>query len=172
MTTNTRTFSLVNFVVPALVGFAVMTLAGCTQAPPPALAIDVAAEETKIRDIETAWNKDWAAKDADKIASHYADDATLMAPGGPAMKGIASIHEGLKPFMADPNMALSFAAQHVEIAKSGDVAFTQGTYTMTMSDAKTKKPTTEKGNYVTVYKKMANGNWMALEDINTPDGTH
>ncbi len=169
MTTNTKTSSLVSFafLVPAF-----LALAGCTQAPPPPPAIDLAAEETKIRDIETAWNKDWAAKDVEKIASHYADDATLMAPGGPAMKGIAVIHEGLKPFMADPNMKLAFTAQHVEIAKSGDVAFTQGTYTMTMSNPKTKKPETEKGTYVTVYKKAANGNWMAMEDINTPDGTH
>ena len=164
MMTSTKAFSLVSF--------AVLMLAGCSQAPPPAPAIDLAAEETKIRDLETAWNKDWAAKDVDKIAAHYADDAMLMTPGGPAMKGIAVIHEGLKPFMADPNMALSFAAQHVEVAKSGDVAFTQGTYTMTMSAPKTKKPSTEKGTYVTVYKKMANGTWMAMEDINTPDGTH
>ena len=169
MKTNTKALTLVSFVVLTPVFLA---MGGCNQAPPPPPAIDLAAEETKIRDIETAMNKDWAAKDVDKIASHYADDATLMAPGGPAMKGIAVIHEGLKPFMADPNLKLSFAAQHVEIAKSGDVGFTQGTYTMTMSDAKTKKPTIEKGTYVTVYKKAANGNWMALEDINTPDGTH
>ena len=87
------------------------------------------------------------------------------------MKGVAVIHEGLKDILKDAKFALTFAAQHVEVAKSGDVAFTQGTYTNTMTDPKTKKAMTEKGTYVTVYKKAANGNWQAVEDINTPDGT-
>lgn len=163
MITNAKTLSAA--------GMFLLTLAGCTQAPPPAPAIDLAAEEAKIRENEVTWNKEWAARDADKIAAHYADDATLMAPGAPPMKGVAAIHEGLKGMLGDTKLALSFAMQHAEVAKSGDLAFTQGTYMMSMTDPKTKKPMTEKGTYVTVYKKAANGNWQALEDINTPDGT-
>jgi ketosteroid isomerase-like protein len=30
---------------------------------------------------------------------------------------------------------------------------------------------TDKGNYVTAYKKQADGSWKAIQDINTSDGT-
>jgi ketosteroid isomerase-like protein len=56
----------------------------------------------------------------------------------------------------------------VEVAKGGDIAYSQGTYVITMPDPKTKKETVEHGTYVTVYKKQADGTWKAVEDINTP----
>ncbi len=152
-------------------GLLILVLTGCTQAPPPPPAVDLAAEEAKIKELEAAWNKDWAMKDAEKIVANYASDATLMAPGMAAMKGTAAIRPGLKPLLDDPKLSLVFAAQHVEVSKDGDMAASQGTYTMTMTDPKTKKPMTEKGNYVTVYKKQADGSWKAVQDINTPDGT-
>ncbi len=40
---------------------------------------------------------------------------------------------------------------------------------MTMTNPKTKKPVEDKGSYVTVYKKQADGNWKAIEDINTSE---
>jgi hypothetical protein len=35
---------------------------------------------------------------------------------------------------ADPAISLKFQATHVEVSKGGDLAFTQGTYTMTMTN--------------------------------------
>jgi ketosteroid isomerase-like protein len=40
---------------------------------------------------------------------------------------------------------------------------------MTMTDPKTKKVLTEKGRYVTVYKKQADGGWKAVVDIDSED---
>jgi ketosteroid isomerase-like protein len=57
----------------------------------------------------------------------------------------------------------------VDVAKSGDLGYVRGTYTEIATDPKTKKRSMEKGNYVTVYKKQADGGWKIIEDINTPD---
>ena len=146
-------------------GFLLMALAGCSSAPP-APTVDLAAEEAKIREAEATDMKSWAAKDVDKILAFYADDATLMTPGVPAMKGKDAMRPVLKTMMADPNLKLDFSAQRVEVAKSGDVAFSQGTYQMVVTDPKTKKPVTDKGSYVTGYKKQADGSWKAVSDIN------
>jgi len=146
-------------------GFLFMLLAGCNTTPP-APAVDMAAEEAKVREAETTQQKSWAAKDVDKILAFYADDATLMTPGMPAMKGKDAMRPMLKTLTADPNLKLDFSAQRVEIAKSGDVAFSQGTYTMVVTDPKSKKAITDKGSYVTGYKKQADGSWKALSDIN------
>ncbi len=86
-----------------------------------------------------------------------------------AMKGKEAMRAALKEMLADPNLALSFTATSAEVSKGGDLAYTQGTYTMTMTDPKTKKAVTEKGKYVTVYRKQADGSWKAVEDINNAD---
>ncbi|HUI79568.1 MAG TPA: SgcJ/EcaC family oxidoreductase [Bryobacteraceae bacterium] len=150
--------------------FLLLALAACNTAPPAAPAVDLSAEEGKIRDTETAQMKQgWGAKDIDKILAFYADDATLMTPGMAAMKGKDSMRSMLKTLVADPNLKLEFAAQRVEVSKSGDVAFSQGTYTMVVTDPRTKKPVTDKGSYVTGYKKQADGSWKAVSDINVSE---
>jgi uncharacterized protein (TIGR02246 family) len=147
----------------------VLLLAGCSQAPPPAPPDTRVADEKAIRDGEVAWSSDWATKDLDKILSHYADDGTLMVPDMPMMKGKDAIKPGLTGLLMDKNVSLSFVTSTAEVAKGGDLAYTQGTYSMTRTDPKTKKVVTEKGKYVTVYKKQADGSWKAIEDIVNED---
>ena len=144
-----------------------MILGGCAQAAPPPPPDTSAADEKTIRDGEVAWNADWAAKDADKIMGHYADDATLMVPDVPLMKGKDAIRAGLKDVPADKNLALAFTSTTVAISK--DLAYTRGTYSMTDTNPKTKKPETEKGNGFTVCKRQADGSWKAIEDIATQE---
>ncbi len=146
-----------------------MLLTGCAQAPPPPPPDTRAADEKTIRDGEAAWNSDWAAKDVEKIIAHYADDAALMVPDAPIMKGKDAIRAALKGMLADTNLSLSFTASSVEVSKASDIAYTQGAYILTQTDPKTKKPATEKGKYVTVYKKQADASWKAVEDINAAD---
>ncbi len=145
-----------------------LVIAGCSDTPPPAPDTR-AADEKAIREGETAWNGDFAAKDADKLVNHYADDAVVMVPAEPAAKGKDAIRASLTGLLGDKNFAISFAPATVEVAKAGDLAYSQGTYTLTMSNRKTGKPVNETGTYVTVYKKQTGGLWKAVEDINTPN---
>jgi uncharacterized protein (TIGR02246 family) len=153
------------------IGFAVglsLLLAGCSDSPKP-VPDTRAADEKAIRDGEIAWNAEFKAKDIDKIVDHYADAATVMAPGEPAARGKDAIRTLLTGMLADNNLALSFTATSVEVAKAGDIAYSQGIYASTTTNPKTKRPVNEKGAYVTVYKKQTGGVWKAVEDINTPD---
>ena len=50
-------------------------------------------------------------------------------------------------------------------SKAGDLAYSQGAYTATMTNPKTKKVVTETGKFVTVYKKQPVGAWKAVADI-------
>ena len=110
-----------------------------------------------------------AAKDVEKSAAHYTDDAVLMMPGAPAAKGKDSIHAAWKGLLGDPNVKLDFSADRVEISAGGDLATTRGSYTMTVTNPKTKKPVDDKGSYMTVYKKQADGAWKVIEDITTSE---
>ena len=126
-----------------------------------------AARIQAIRDNETRWNREFEVRDLEKVVAHYSDDATMMAPGLPAASGKDAIRAVVEQMVADAALSLKFQTSRVEIAESGDMAWSQGSYTMTMTDPGTKKPVTSSGSYVTVYRKEAGG-WMAVSDIASP----
>jgi uncharacterized protein (TIGR02246 family) len=145
-----------------------MLLGGCSDTPAPAPDTS-AADQKAIRDGEAAWPGYWTAKDLDKIVSLYADDASVMIPDMPLLKGKDAIRSGFGTFVADKNLVFRSSTTSVNIAKGGDLAYSQGTYDITMTNPKTKKAEEEKGKYVTVYKKQADGSWKAVADINNAD---
>jgi uncharacterized protein (TIGR02246 family) len=160
---------MLKFTVVSFAGF--LLLAGCNTAPPaPSTpAVDISAEKAKIHDLEAAWAKDAAAKDLDKSVANYADDAILMMPGMPAAKTKDAVRAGWKGMLDDPNLKIAFSPDRIEVSASGDLATTEGSYTMTMTNPKTKKPVEDKGTYLTVYKKQADGNWKAIEDTTSSE---
>lgn len=42
------------------------------------------------------------------------------------------------------------------------MAYSQGTYTMTETNPRTRKPMTVEGTYLTVYTKQTDGSWKAV----------
>jgi uncharacterized protein (TIGR02246 family) len=142
-------------------GLAALMMTACNQAPPDTRDADVKV----IKDNETQWVQDWAAKDVDKLVAHYADDATVMAPGSPASSGRDAIRASFKAMIADPALSMKFQALKVEVAKSGDVAYTQGKYTLAMTDPNSKQVIKDHGSYVTTYRRAADGSWKAVADI-------
>ncbi len=147
----------------------VLLTIGCSSAPvstTAATAPDTHDADVKaIRDDETQWASEWASKNGDKILAHYTDDAVVMNPGMPAMNGRESSRQPLKELLSDPALDLKFTAAKVDVSKSGDMGYAQGPYTMTMTIPGTKKVIHDKGSFVTVYKKQADGSWKAVQDI-------
>lgn len=146
----------------------VLTIAACRQAPPPLPDTHV-ADVKAITSLEVEANRSYVARNADKLVNFYASDAILMAPGALPASGIDAIRTEINEMIADPALSLSFQAKRVDVAKSGDLAFTQGSYQMTMSDPMTRKPIKDHGSYVTIYRKEADGAWKAEVDIATSE---
>jgi uncharacterized protein (TIGR02246 family) len=142
-------------------------LSGCAQAPP-AVVDNREADAKAILAVEEMGAQGWAEKNGDKIASIYAPDASLFFANAPTMKG-PEFKGAIKEMLADPNMSVKVVNTKTEVARSGDMGYTQGTYTLVVTDAATKKVMQEKGRYLTVFRKQADGNWKVVEDFNTPD---
>ena len=150
------------------------SLTGCagllaiTSACTPAAAPDTREADVRaVKDVEAAWAKDAATKDVERWVSYYSDDASVLFPNSPAMTGKDALRGAMKPMLADPNFALTFQSTRAEASKGGDLVYSVGTYTMTLSD-KDNKPITDKGKYLTVFKKQPDGSWKAVADmINT-----
>jgi len=122
-----------------------------------------------VKTIETAWVRDIATRDVDKWANYYADDVALLMPNAPMISGKEKVKGALKPMLADPNFALTFQNTRVDASRDGDLVYTVGTYAMTVSDPIDKTPVTDKGKYVTVYRKHPDGAWKAVVDMINSD---
>jgi uncharacterized protein (TIGR02246 family) len=127
------------------------------------------ADIKAVKELETAWAKDIAAKDADKAASYSAVDGSLLFPNAPVITGRDNIKATWTMVFSDPNYALAFQSTKADVSKSGDLAYTVGTYSMTMTNPIEKKPVTDRGKYLTVFKKQPDGNWKAVADMANSD---
>ena len=126
-----------------------------------ARSVNVEEEKTALMAVDREWSQ--TTKDLDKFVSYFAADATAYAPGMPAVTGTDALRKTMSDMMAAPGFALSWTATEAEVAASGDYGHTAGTYEMSMAGG------TEKGKYVTVWKKV-DGAWKASEDIFNSDG--
>jgi ketosteroid isomerase-like protein len=156
-----------NKVIPvAFATIAALTASGCTSGAK--AHFDSAKVEESIRAGEAQWQKDYAAKDINALAGHYAEDAALGGPGDPLATSESQRRKMLQNLIIDPNMKIEFAADRVQVAEAGDMAYSRGHYTLQMTDKATNKPSISHGSYLTVYKKEADGSWKAVEDFITP----
>jgi ketosteroid isomerase-like protein len=125
-----------------------------------------AADAKAIQARSELWSRAGSVKDSASFAAFYADDATVMFPHEPVFRGMNSIKAVLTPMMQDPNFALSFTTDKVEV--SGILAYTQGTLSL-KTTGRDGKPLQDTGKYLTVWKKQADGSWKVIEDIFNSD---
>ena len=127
---------------------------------PPIGVAAIAAEEEQ-------WNRDFAAHDVERLVGHYAPDATLKISGVPPLTG-SWVRRSVEAAVNDRALAMSFAHDRIEVARSGDLGYSRGHYRLTQTDRRTGQPVTEYGTYLTVWQRQADGRWKALEDFDTP----
>ena len=139
-----------------------VALAGCRSAPtaPPDRRN---LEARNLRDFENAWNRDFTRLDVERLVSRYAEDATLVLPTTSPATGSEAIRLAWKAAVQDGNFSMKMDSQRIEVARSSDLAFSQGNYTATTTDPVTAKEIHENGIYVIVYRKTGTV-WKAVVD--------
>jgi ketosteroid isomerase-like protein len=124
------------------------------------------ADAKAIQARSELWSKAGTVKDSASFITFYADDATVMLPNEPVIRGMNAIKAVVTPMMQDPNFSLSFTTDKVEV--SGILAYTQGTVSL-RTTGRDGKPFSDTGKYLTVWKKQSDGSWKAIEDIFNSD---
>jgi uncharacterized protein (TIGR02246 family) len=127
--------------------------------------VDLSAEAVAaVQAASDAWALTAAESDAEAFASFYTDDAVLVFEQGDDLAGIDAIRGAITEMMADPNFDLAFAADRIEAAASGDLAWEHGTWSMTTT-GEDGAPATVGGTYVAVWRKEADGTWKCVADV-------
>jgi uncharacterized protein (TIGR02246 family) len=123
--------------------------------------VSVGADQ--IRTLEAAMMSAGAQKGADGYMSFYADDAVELPNGADALQGKEAIRKTMD-FLDDPNNRLTWTPTRVDVARSGDLAYSYGTFEFRSID-KSGKSTVEHGKYTTVWKKQSSGPWKVALDM-------
>ena len=126
------------------------------------------AEEAALRASDIEWSKAAAARDLERSISYTTDDSVMLAPNTPAVSGKEAVRKSWSDMLALPGIVLIWQPKNVEVAKSGDIGYTRGTYEMTVNDAK-GNPNTDRGKYLAIWKKQPDGVWKCGVDMFNSD---
>jgi ketosteroid isomerase-like protein len=121
-----------------------------------------------VRAADEEWMKVFSAKDLDKSVAFCDEKGAVLSPNAPIAQGREAIAKSFAGFFTLPNLKITWHADKADVAKSGELGYTSGTYQMTFTDP-AGKPVPDKGKYVTVWTKQADGSWKVLLDIFNTD---
>jgi ketosteroid isomerase-like protein len=138
-------------------------------APQPQTPPDTrAADEAALRKADTDWAKAAESKQLDAWVAYYSPDAVVLPPNAKMATDRDAIRKSIGDFLAIPGMSIKWAPTKAEVARSGDIGYTWGTYELTMNGPK-GKPLTDHGKYVEIWKKQADGSWKVVVDTFNSD---
>ena len=135
---------------------------GCSPAPRPP---DLAADESRIRELAAKWQKALLARDAATQAAMFADDGVSYHGGQEPLVGPAAILKWESRSVADhPKAKITAVTDRIQIAAAGDMAIQTGEGTITALGARGEDQTVRRQRFVTVWRKV-NGEWKVAHDI-------
>ena len=110
-----------------------------------------------IQALEAAFEQHGNARDAAVLTeSFYAEDAQLLPPNAPRVKGKTAIRDFWTAFIAAG--AAEMKLETGEVAQSGDLAYSIGAYGYTLEGVR------HSGKYLVVYRRDAAGAYKAIAD--------
>jgi uncharacterized protein (TIGR02246 family) len=159
--------------LPACVVSLALALIACQPQPAPTPASTpepmpsalAQADAAAIRALLDRWQQAVRAKDWAGVAATFTDDAAFMPPNAPAIQGRTAIEAWMKAF---PPMS-DITVTPGDVDGRADVAYDRGTYALTFASPAKGQPAGDKGKYVVVCRKQADGSWLIAIDIFSSD---
>ncbi len=143
-----------------------LALFGSPTASPGAEPADVEKEKAALIRTDTEFSEAAQKIGVGEAFVRFADaGATMLPPGQNAVRGIEGVR---KQFAGYPKGAtLVWKPFAADVARSGDLGYTLGTYEARGPDAE-GKTVTRYGKYCSVWKKQPDGRWKWVVDVGTP----
>jgi ketosteroid isomerase-like protein len=149
--------------------FLLAAYAFLTSSCAPNAAVDNrAADSAAIQAADEQWSAAAARNDLAGTLAFYADNAVLLAPNAPIARDPKSIEETWAA-MLGPGTAISWKVTKAEAARSGELGYVYGTYSLSMRDPKGGPPVKDTGKMVEIWNKQADGKWKCAVDTFNSD---
>ena len=116
---------------------------------------------------DTAWLKVYQAKDLAKSVAFCDEQGSILVPNTPIATGKDAVAKVIASDFA-ASSGITWHPDKVGVARSGDLGYSVGTYEETSKDS-SGKTVSDKGKYLTVWKKQPDGSWKSLFDMSNTD---
>ncbi len=143
---------------------ALVVTASCAPKAAPVDPVDTAALAQALTQLDDDWSQAAATKDAAAVGAFYAADAVAYPPGEPVALGQPAAQGVWAAYFADSTFSISWKTDRAEVAKSGELGFTAGTYEDSYRGPDGAM-VLEKGKYLCVWAKQSDGSWKAVHDM-------
>jgi ketosteroid isomerase-like protein len=151
----------------AIIAACLLLALGCNRTPQQP-ASTLAADEAAVRQTDENWSKAAQSKKVDDWVAFYSEDAVILPPNDKKASSKEDVRKYMGELLMLPGLALSWDPSKVEVARSGDLAYTQGSYRMAFTDPH-GKPATDQGKTLEIWKKQADGTWKCVADMWSSD---
>ena len=111
------------------------------------------------------FSRSMVTKDFETASRTYDDNAVLMPPNHPAVRG----RNAIKEWMAGFPPVLQFKIEIEESDARADLAYVRGAFSMVFQPEGAPGPIEEIGKYLEVRKKQPDGSWLLIADIFNSD---
>ncbi|HUF12990.1 MAG TPA: DUF4440 domain-containing protein [Longimicrobiales bacterium] len=137
-------------------------LAACAADEP---AVDIEAEKAALLELDAEWSRLASeGADVDAIVSYWSDDAIVVPPDQPAVRGREALREMVASSAHIPGWSISWESDEPHVSPDGRMAWMTGRNRMTMQGADGDLITMH-GRGVTVWEKNAAGEWKCVFDV-------
>lgn len=147
----------------SIVVVCLLSAAACQQAGP--LSDQDKAAIQKAHDEFVRMMTADKADPAGLVKMYYADDARVLPPNMPAMEGQAAIGKGF----AAMGQAKSFKMGPLAVTGQGGTAYVEATWEGAWAMPPSGEVVADKGKFIEVWQKQADGAWKATRDMWSSD---
>ena len=139
------------------------SLAACAPKAPDTSAATKATADVKaaVAQLVDGYN----TRNVTEAVGINAPDHVGMGHGFANVVGPDAELASVKAQLADPAMVLAFTDPVIEASTSGDLAVYRATYHVTYTDPNTRRPATEIGNWVAVFKRQPDGTMKLSSEV-------
>ena len=113
-------------------------------------------DRADIKGLIAQFDKDMLARRVPALVAVYTEDAILMPPHAPMVRGRAAIRQ----FFEDFPKVTEFTQKPVEIEGEGDLAFPWGTFEMAVLPEGAAAPVRDQGKVLGIFHKQPDGSWL------------
>ena len=137
-----------------LILLTVALILSCDQTP----EIDKKAEGEVLMQISRDWSDVVKTGNIDEILKGWADDAVMMVPGLPPLKGKEAIRGYVEAGLDIPGFSVRWEPLEVFVSDCGDMAYMIERNEMIVNDS-IGNPVVTYNKTVTVWRKEMDGSW-------------
>ena len=127
--------------------------------------IDQKVEGEKLMEVSRQWAK---SQSNEEYLSYWADDAILIVPGQPTLRGKEEISKMLEGNAEVPGFKVDWEPQEAFVSQSGDLAYLIENISFAWNDSLGNQVKTF-NKAVTIWKKQADGTWKNVVDTFNED---